>query len=76
MEQFSLFHALFQVCEMPKKGQLTYTDKQRIVADLAEGLILLDLAKELGRNERTLVSYEEKRNTTPRKDKCTSAHFS
>ena len=54
-----------------KNRQLAYIEKQKILADLAEGLVLLDLAKELGRNKRALVSYVEKQNTTPRKDKDT-----
>ena len=54
-----------------KNGQLTYTEKQRIVTGFAEGLILLDLAKELRRNKKTSVFYVEKHNTTPRKVKGT-----
>ena len=39
---------------MLKKERLTVSEKERIVASLAEGLSLLDLAKELGRDQRTL----------------------
>ena len=56
---------------MPKNGRLTAAERQRIVAGLAEGLTLLDLAKELGRDKRTLVSFVEKPDTAPRKDKGT-----
>ena len=54
---------------MPQNEQLTYTEKQRILAGLAEGQILLNLAKQLGRNKRTLVTNVEKCKTTPRKYK-------
>ena len=68
------FHCFCLYCKctkMPKNGQLTYTEKQRIVTGFAEGLILLDLAKELGRNKIALFSYVDKHNTTPRIDKNT-----
>ena len=56
---------------MPKKGRLTLIEIQCIVAGIAEGLTLLDLAKELGRDKRTLDSFMENPNVTPRKDKGT-----
>ena len=56
---------------MPKNGQLNTTEKQRIVADLAEEQTILDLAKKLWMDKRTLVSFVEKPNKTPRKDKGT-----
>ncbi|XP_076048296.1 uncharacterized protein LOC143029529 [Oratosquilla oratoria] len=61
---------------MPRNVRLTATEKQRIVAGLAEGLTLLDLAKELGRDKRTLASFVEKPSTTPRKDKGTRRSIS
>ena len=56
---------------MPKNERLTCTKKQRVVAGLVGGLILLDLAKDLIKDKRILVSCIEKPNTTPRKDKGT-----
>ena len=67
-EVFYCISLYYKCVKMPKNGQLIYTKKQGIVADFAEGLILLDLDKELGRNKITFVSYVEKCNTTTRKD--------
>ena len=67
----AIFHCFPLYCRFmkrPKNGKLTYTEKQRIVAGLAEGQTLWDLAKEHGRNKKTMVSYVE---TTPNKDKGT-----
>ena len=61
---------------MPKKGRLTVPEKHRIVTGLAEGLTLFDLAKELDRDKRTLASFVEKPNATPRKDKGTRRNIS
>ena len=61
---------------MPKNGRLTATESQRTVAGLAEGLFLLNLAKELGRDKRTLESFIKKPDTTPRKDKGTKRNIS
>ena len=61
---------------MPKKGRLTAPEKHRIVTGLAEGLTLFDLAKELDRDKRTLASFVEKPNATPRKDKGTRRNIS
>ncbi|MEM9078998.1 MAG: transposase [Bacteroidota bacterium] len=54
---------------MPLKGRLTDSEKQRIVAGLANGLCVLDLAKELGRDRRTVESYVKRPNIEARKDK-------
>ena len=42
---------------------MTANEKQQIVAGLVEGLTLLDLAKDLGRDKRTLVSFSKTHNT-------------
>ena len=44
----AIFHGFSLYCKCLK---LTYTEKQRIVADLAEGPIFLDLTKKLQRNK-------------------------
>jgi len=67
--EFSLFNALLQIPKMPLKGRLTDSEKQRIIAGLAEGLSVLDLAKELGRDRRTVESYVKSPNIKERKDK-------
>ena len=54
---------------MPKKGRLTASEKDRIVAGLSERKSLVDLAKELGRDRRTLSSFVKNPNTKSRKDK-------
>ena len=54
--------------------RLTVIEKERIVAGLAKGLSLIDLAKEPERDRKTLFSFVE--NTKPRHDKnhITSRH--
>ena len=54
---------------MPLKGRLTDSEKQRIVAGLANGLNVLELAKKLGRDRRTVESYVKSPNIKARKDK-------
>lgn len=56
---------------MPKKGRLTATEKQRIIAGLAEGLPIMNLATELERDPRTLATFVRNPNIKPRKDKGT-----
>ena len=55
--------------KMPVNSRLTTAEKNRILAGLVEGLMLLELAKELQRDKRTLVSIVIKPTTNPRKDK-------
>lgn len=54
---------------MPKNGRLTAPEKNRITAGLAEGLTILQLSEELGRDKRTVASFVEKPKISPRKDK-------
>ena len=61
---------------MPKPGRLTTTERRKIVAGLAEGRNLLDLAKELGRDKRTLVSFVENPDTKSGRDKGTRRSLS
>ena len=61
---------------MLKNGRLTATERQRIIAGLAEGVTLLDLAKELGRDKRTLEAFIKKPDTKLRKDKGTRRNIS
>ena len=52
-----------------KKGRLTASEKDRIVAGLSGRKSLVDLAKELGRDRRTLSSFVKNPNTKSIKDK-------
>ena len=61
---------------MPKNGRLKVIEKQRIVAGLAEGLSIKDLATELERDPRTLASFVNNPNTKSRKDKGTRRNLS
>ena len=54
---------------MPLKGRLTACENHKIIAGLAGGQSVLDLAKELGRDRRTVESYVKSPNTKARKDK-------
>lgn len=56
---------------MPRKGRLTAAEKTRIVSGLQEGLSLLEIAKEMGRDKRTLMSFVKNPSTKQRKDKGT-----
>ena len=56
---------------MPKKGRLTATEKQETIAGLTEGLSIINLARELKRDPRTLATFVRYPNIKPRKDKGT-----
>ena len=60
---------------MPLKGRLTDSEKHRILAGLADGLSVLDLAKELGRDRRIVESYIKSPNIKARKDKGKEDRF-
>ena len=54
---------------MPLKRRPTDCEKHRIIAGFAGRLSVLDLAKELGRDRRTVESYVKSPNTKARQDK-------
>ena len=54
--------------KMPVNSSLTTAEKVRVLAGIAEALLLLELAKELHRDKRILLSFVNKPTTTPRKD--------
>ena len=54
---------------MPEKPRLAAAEKKRIVAGLAERLSARDLANELGRDFRMVMSFINNPETKPRKDK-------
>lgn len=61
---------------MPPQRRLTAPEKTRIIQGLAEGLSLVHLAKELGRDARTLKSFTQNPTTKARRDKGTRRSIS
>ena len=60
---------------MPTKGQLTVTEKLRIVAGLIQGLLIKVLATEIKRDTKTLTTFIKNPTSSPGKIRAQEETF-